>query len=69
MKQISQLNLVLEAANDTLNFMFRLSRRYMKIDLSKLKPVDKLKDHEKKTIEQIYARRTQRRAVNQDAGI
>ena len=60
---------MLQAANDTLDFMFRLNRKYMKIDLTKLKPCDKLKDTEKERIEQIYARRVQNKAIHTDAGV
>ena len=52
-----------------MDFMFRLNRKYMKIDLSKLKPYDKLKDTEKERIEQIYARRIQNKTVHKDAEV
>ena len=69
LKQMESLNLVLQAANDTLDFMFRLNRKYMKIDLTKLKPGDKLKESEKTRIEQIYARRVQNKAVHVDVEV
>ena len=48
---------MVNAAKDTLDFLIKLNRKYLKIDLSKLKPGDKLKDSEKEKIEEIYAKK------------
>ena len=59
----------MNAARDTLEFLVGLNRKYLKIDLSKLGPGDKLKDSEKEKIEEIYARKVINRPALVDMGV
>ena len=60
---------MVNAAKDTFEFLVRLNRKYLKIDLSKLKPGDKLKDSEKEKIEEIYAKKVLSKPVQIDVGV
>ena len=60
---------MVNAAKDTLDFLIKLNRKYLKIDLSKLKPGDKLKDSEKEKIEEIYAKKVLSRPIQIDVGV
>ena len=60
---------MVNAAKEKLDFLIKLNRKYLKIDLSKLKPGDKLKDSEKEKIEEIYAKKVLSRPIQIDVGV
>ena len=59
----------MNAVRDTIEFLVKLNRKYLKIDLSKLGPGDKLKDSEKEKIEEIYARKVYNRPAHFDVEV